>query len=432
MTRTIRILSWVLSAAALHLAAWGTVAPPAEGGEHKPAPAGEVTLKGVMMLEDACTPKAAKEVRHMVVLFALEGTPEVATTLDAIMKENWPGDSMDAKQARNMNDAFSTRLKYYFTPGEFATKCVNGSKDAPGCMWGEPWVGVTGMISEKGGKKWITPSKVFTQYPDRKQVTPRYPDKMLAPDKPLKMPGKNPLILRVSDKLSLRCILLPRGSFLFLKPYYVQPRWQDEFPIVVTFTKPFWLAEIPVTQEMWESVMPNNPSTLKDPQRPVRNVTCAEVNKFCRILSANNGRTVRLPGEAEWEYAARVGTSNPQLDVKYQGQNSAGPGRGVCLPVKSKQPNAWGLYDMLNPGAFEMLRDAFVLDRRVDEVDPYFSCEKDEAAGKKHAHWGRNTVTYHEGVGDAKDDAAYGSTKFRVVVEATPEEIAEMEKTAGK
>ncbi len=159
--------------------------------------------------------------------------------------------------------------------------------------------------------------------------------------------------------------------------------------ITVTFTKPFWLAEIPVTQEMWDAVMHNNPSTLKDPQRPVRNVPCAEVNKFCKLLSEKNGRTVRLPGEAEWEYAARVGTSNPQLDVKYEDQNSAGPGRNVCLPVKSKQPNAWGLYDMLNPGAFEMTRDAFVLDRRVDEVDPYFSCEKDEAAGKKHCPLGQ-------------------------------------------
>ena len=78
-----------------------------------------------------------------------------------------------------------------------------------------------------------------------------------------------------------------------------------------------------------------------------------------------------------------------------------------------------------------MTRDAFVFSRK-DAVDPYDSCEKAEAASKKHAHWGRNTVTYHEAVGDAKDDAAYGSTKFRVLVEATPEEIAEMEKAAGQ
>ena len=57
-----------------------------------------------------------------MVLFALEGTPEVAATLDAVMKENWPGDSMDANQARRLNEAFGTRLKYYFAPGELATK----------------------------------------------------------------------------------------------------------------------------------------------------------------------------------------------------------------------------------------------------------------------------------------------------------------------
>ena len=415
-----------MSLVVLSLAVFVPAGEPNPAAGAKPAVAGadEVTLKGVMMLEEACTLKPGKEDDKTLVLFAVEGTPEVAAALDAIMKENWPGESMDGDQARNLNDAFGKRLKYYITPGELATENLKAGK------WGNPPMAVTGIVSEKDGKKWITPSKIFGQYPDRRPVTLKYPDKMLAPDKPLKMPGKQPLILRVTDTLSLKCILLPRGVFLFLKPFYVLPRWQDEFPRLITLTKPFYLAEIPVTQEMWESVMTNNPSTLKDPKRPVRNVPCADVDKFCKILSEKNGRTVRLPGEAEWEYAARVGTSNPQLDAKYKDQNSAGPGRNVCLPVKSKQPNAWGLYDMIGP-AFEMTRDAFVFSRK-DAVDPYDSCEKAEATGKKHAHWGRNTVTYHEAVGDAKDDAAYGSTKFRVLVEATPEEIAEMEKAEKK
>ena len=81
-----------------------------------------------------------------------------------------------------------------------------------------------------------------------------------------------------------------------------------------------------------------------------------------RFLSEKNGRTVRLPREAEWEYAARVGTSNPPLDAKYKDQKSAGRARGECLPVKSKQPNAWGLYDMISSdNAYEMTRDMFVL-----------------------------------------------------------------------
>ena len=94
--------------------------------------ADEVTLKGVMMLEEACTLKPAKDADKTMVLFALEGTPEVAATLDAIMKENWPGDSMDGDQARDLNDAFGKRLKYYFTPGELTTKNLGSGK------WGNP------------------------------------------------------------------------------------------------------------------------------------------------------------------------------------------------------------------------------------------------------------------------------------------------------
>lgn len=81
-----------------------------------------------------------------------------------------------------------------------------------------------------------------------------------------------------------------------------------------------------------------------------------------------------------------------------------------------------------------MARDKFIVGSRGDAVDPYDSCEKDEASGKKHNHWGRNSVTYHEGVGmgGANNDAVYGSTKFRVLVEATRQEVAEMEKAAKK
>jgi len=395
-------------------------AKPAPAAGKKPAaPGTEVTIKGVMMWEMSCVLKPTKEDRDKktLVLFAVEGTPEVAAALDAVMKEHWPGDSMNGRQARKLNDAFGQRLKYYITPGAIDPK--HG-------RWGNPPKAVTGVISEKDGKKWITASKIVG-------TKLKYPDKMLVPNKPLKMPGKKPLILKVTDTLSLKCILLPRGEFLLAKPYYVIPRWQDEFPRHITLTKPFYLAEIPVTQEMYEAVMGSNPSTRKDPKRPVRNVPCTDVKKFCRILSEKNGRKLRLPGEAEWEYAARVGTSNPPLDAKYKDQDSAGRARGECLPVKSKQPNAWGLYDMIG-NAFEMTRDKFIVGQRKDAVDPYDSCEKAEASGKKHNHWGRNRVTYHEGVGmgGAKNDAAYESTRFRVLVEATPEEIAEMKKAEKK
>ena len=105
----------------------------------------------------------------------------------------------------------------------------------------------------------------------------------------------------------------------------------------MTLTKPLYLAEIPVTQEMYEAVMGKNPSGQKGPQIPVHQVSCVDIQKFCRALSETSGRKVRLPTQAEWEYAARVGTSNLPFVRKYKDQINAAPDGKLFLPVKSKQ-----------------------------------------------------------------------------------------------
>src|SRR5262249_50655575 len=84
----------------------------------------------------------------------------------------------------------------------------------------------------------------------------------------------------------------------------------------VTFSHSFALAKYEVTQELYEAVMGKNPSKWKGPRNSVEMVSWEEANEFCRkatdelrtrkLLGADE--VIRLPSEAEWEYACRAGT----------------------------------------------------------------------------------------------------------------------------
>jgi formylglycine-generating enzyme required for sulfatase activity len=109
----------------------------------------------------------------------------------------------------------------------------------------------------------------------------------------------------------------------------------------VRITRGFWLGQTPVTQAAYEKVMRENRSRFKGAQHPVENMTWDQARKYCEAAGG------RLPTEAEWEYAARAGSSVARygdLDaIAWYKGNSA----KQTHPVKEKQPNSWGLYDML-------------------------------------------------------------------------------------
>src|SRR5262249_923826 len=150
----------------------------------------------------------------------------------------------------------------------------------------------------KDKERWITPTKIKIIY----QL--KIPEKLCQPDKPLVMPRGKPIELKVNDKLSIKCVPIPAGSYMRGSPFYQFPRCHDEFPHECVLTRDFYMAETMTTQEVFEAVLGTNPTpeARRGPQFPVEYPTFADIDKFCQILSQKNGRMVRLPTSAEWEY----------------------------------------------------------------------------------------------------------------------------------
>jgi formylglycine-generating enzyme required for sulfatase activity len=178
---------------------------------------------------------------------------------------------------------------------------------------------------------------------------------------------------------------IPAGTFLMGEEGY-NPRGFFNGPQrEVTITRGFWMGETPVTQGQYQAIMARNPSHFgaAGMDLPVERVTWYNTAKFANRLSALEGASAcfaetsadvmgvgngtsdyigckgwRLPTEAEWEYAARAGTTTlcyGELDkiAWYKGNS------GMTMhPVGQKEANAWGLYDTLG-NVWEWCYDGF-------------------------------------------------------------------------
>ena len=162
--------------------------------------------------------------------------------------------------------------------------------------------------------------------------------------------------LDLGDGLTMLFARIPAGTFLMGSPETEKGRSTDEGPQhEVTISRPFFMGVLPVTQTQYQAVMGDNPSvTAKGGDFPVENVRWEQAVEFCRKMSAKTGKTVRLPTEAEWEYAARAGTTTRYFygadayDIKQLGDYAwtFKDCKNDLQPAGRKRPNPWGLHDM--------------------------------------------------------------------------------------
>ena len=155
-----------------------------------------------------------------------------------------------------------------------------------------------------------------------------------------------------TNTLGMEFVGIPAGSFVMGSPEHEEGRYSDERQREVRISQGFWMGKYEVTQGEWEAVMGTNPSGFPEcgARCPVERVSWDDVQEFIRRLNEResaSGYVYRLPTEAEWEYAARAGTTGArhgELDeVAWYSDNS---GR-TTHPVGEKQANAWGLHDTL-------------------------------------------------------------------------------------
>jgi len=148
----------------------------------------------------------------------------------------------------------------------------------------------------------------------------------------------------------------------------------NDRPLHEVCVSDFYIGKFDVTNKQFRKFRPDHNSgifeglSVDDDRQPVVNVTWEDAVAFAKWLSQRSGRAYRLPTEAEWEYAARGGTTttyywgdNPDDACKYANVADMTAKKRwkkwitfncddrfvVSSPVGSFQPNGYGLYDML-------------------------------------------------------------------------------------
>ncbi|MCA8986542.1 MAG: SUMF1/EgtB/PvdO family nonheme iron enzyme [Planctomycetaceae bacterium] len=161
----------------------------------------------------------------------------------------------------------------------------------------------------------------------------------------------------VTNTIGMEFKLIPAGKFMMGSPESEEGRSSDEDLHEVQLTQDYYLGVTEVTQSQWQQVMGTTPWKGEERAKEGDDYAASYISwndavKFCEELSKKEGRTYRLPTEAEWEYACRGGSTTrfyfgdnaSELDHYEFYFDSTANSASI---VKQKKPNGFGLYDMI-------------------------------------------------------------------------------------
>lgn len=180
-----------------------------------------------------------------------------------------------------------------------------------------------------------------------------------------------------TNSIGVTFTLVWPGTFMMGSPNSEEGRNDDEKQHAVTLTKGYWLAAQPITRLAWKRVMGSTPNNCKADDRPVERVSWDDCQLFLKRMSKKDGRSYRLPTEAEWEYACRSGTTTPFFFGNEITRDQANFADGTAksrrqlktVPVGTFPHNAWGLFDM-HGNVWEWCADFYGSYPRGHVVDP--------------------------------------------------------------